>query len=184
MNRRTYLRGLTATGALAALAGCTEQALEDAKEPAPALDARYHEEELPLPVEQQFDVVAAAVERAEDVTLEDTRAFEDYLGDAALAVESLEETEVHGETVLELEYVPGQNVQRGNAHSLGLVAGGYAALVRGGYEGDELVASLLEADGRPFGEFEAATDWAEAYNEGTKTAAVYGGTVLHTLEST
>lgn len=184
MDRRTYLRRLTAAGALVALAGCTEQALEDAKQPAPALDARYHEEELPLPVERQFDVVAAAVERAGDVTFDDTGAFGDYLRDAELAVETLEESEVHGTTVLELEYVPDAPARRGNAHSLGLVAGGYAALVRGGYDREELVASLLEPDGRSFGEYEVVTDWAAAYNEGAKTAAVYGGKVLHTLEST
>ena len=183
MDRRTYLERLTALGTVTALAGCTEQTLEDAKEPSSVFDERYDEEEVDLPVEREFDVVAEGIERAEGATFENPEGFEEYLLESGIAVESIEEKEEDGETLLELEYVREETIEEGNARSLGVVAGGYAALVRGEYDGDELKASLLDPDGQKFGEFEIKTEWAEAYDEGEKTAATYGGKVLHTLES-
>lgn len=183
MHRRTYLERLLAAGTVITLSGCTEQILEDAKAPSPAFDALYDEEELDLPVEQTYETVAENIERGEDVTFEAPEELREYLLDADLLVESLAEGEDHGETVLELEYAPEQTARKGNAHGLGIVAGGYAALVRGDYDGDALEASVLDSDGRKFGEFEVVTEWAEAYNDDGKTAAVYGGDILHTLES-
>lgn len=183
MDRRDYLRHSIALGAIGALTGCTEQTLKDAKNPSPPVDRLYDEEDLDLPVERQFDTVAAAIERAEGETFEDPEEFEEYLLDAGFAVEHLEETEESGETILELEFVLEETIKEGNAHGLGVVAGGYAALVRGGYDGDELKASVFDSDSRKFGEFEVMTEWAEAYNEGEKTTADYGSEVLHTLET-
>lgn len=183
MNRRTYLARYVAPGLAIALAGCTEQSLEAAKEKPPWIDPYVDEEEIELPTTQKYGITAEAVERAEGETFEDPEEFEAYLEEAGLAVESLGEKEEHGETILELEYVVEEAIEEGNARSVGAVAGGYAALVRGGYDGDELEASILGPDGAKFGEFEILTERAEEYNDGEKSAATYGGEAVHTLES-
>lgn len=180
MNRRTYLGRWLATGAVVALAGCTKQTLEDATEPPPAFD-EYDEAELDLPVDRTFDDVAREIERAADATDPSLDGVEEHLLDAGLQVDTLET--VHGESVLELEYVHEGATREGVARGLGTVAGSYAALVRGDFDGDRLEASVLARGGRKFGSFEVATDWAEAYVEGRKTAASYGSEVLHTLKS-
>ena len=66
---------------------------------------------------------------------------------------------------------------------MGVVAGGYAVLVRGEYDGDELSANILDPESRKFGEFTVQTAWTEEYNAGEKTAAVYASEVLHALKS-
>lgn len=183
MDRRTYLGRCAALGVAVAVAGCTDQTLEDAKDQPPVFDDVYDESSGSLPVEDEFDVVAAGIERADGVTLDEPAALEEFLVDAGIAVEHLAEAELHGDTVLELEHVVGETISEGNGRSMGIVAGGYTALVRGGYDGDELSASLLDPDGRTFGEYEVLTDWAEEYDAGGITAAVYASEVLHTLES-
>lgn len=184
MDRRAYLGRCVSFGIVAALAGCTDQSLEEMKNQPPWVDPRFHEEELDLPVTQKYGVTAEAIERAEGETFEEPPEIEEFLGEEGLPVEKLEETEKHGETVLELEYVIEELIDEGSAHTLGVVAGGYAALVRGGYDGDVLEATLLESDGSIYGEFEVRTEWAEEYNESEKSTAVYGGEVVDTLEST
>lgn len=184
MDRRTYLAQCATFGSVAVLAGCTDSSLKEMKNPPPWADVRFDEAEIDLPISQKFDVVERGISRAEGETFEEPTAFKAYLRDEGLAIETLEEVEKHGKAVLELESVVSEVIEEGNAHTAGLVAGGYAALVRGGYDGNELRVSLLEPDGSPFGEFTVMTSWAEEYNEGTKSAAVYGSEVIHTLEST
>lgn len=183
MDRRTFLGRCAALGGAAALTGCTEQSLEEAKEPAPLFDALYDEEEVDLPVEQEFESVAREIRRADGETFDGPDAFAAFLEEEGLTVEHAEPTEVHGETVLELEYVPEAAIEEGNGRSVGLVAGAYAALVRGGFDGHELDATMLDADDRPFGSFAALTTWAEDYDAGAVTARTYASDVLHTLES-
>lgn len=183
MDRRAYLERCAALGVVTVVAGCTNKTLEDAKDQPPVFDDVYDESSGDLPVEDEFDVVVEGIERAADVTLEEPAGLEAFLIDEGLEVEHLEETDHHGETILELEYVLEETISEGNGHSLGAVAGGYAALVRGEYDGDELSASILDPESRKFGEFTVQTAWAEEYNAGEKTAAVYASEVLHTLKS-
>ena len=194
MNRRTFLyRGGSSAVALVALSGCTEETLEGAETNPPFVD--IDPEEIELPVEQQEDVVADAVLRADDATVEDPADFEAFLDEAGLRVEDVSETEklitekleveredvdlveetAHGEgTVLELEFVQPARLETGVLHSIGLVAGGYAALVESGFDGELLEATVLDSDGDSFGSFHVLTAWAEEYNEGRISARVYG----------
>lgn len=183
MDRRVYLERCAALGIATAVAGCTEQSLEDAKDQPPVFDEVYDESSGDLPVEDEFDVVVEGIERAADVAFEEPHGLEEYLLGEGVTVEHLEETEHHGDTVLELEYVLEETIVEGNGQSLGIVAGGYAALVRGGYDGDELSGSILDPESQKFGEFTVRTAWAEEYNAGEKTATVYASEVLHTLKS-
>lgn len=183
MNRRTFLKSGRAVGGLLALSGCTETALEEAKSPPPSLDDRFHEEDFDLPVKRKFGVVADGIERADGVTLGDLDEFEAYLTDEGVAVEKLAEKTVEGESILSLSYVSEATEGATLAETVGVVAGGYAALVRSDSEFEELKAELLEPDGRPFGEYEVFTTWAEEYHEGELSAAELGGEVMHTMKS-
>lgn len=182
MNRRRYLAGLIGLGSGSAFAGCTEQSLE-AAESKPPWAAGFDEAEIDLPVTETFDVVVEAIERADGETFEGTAAFESYLGEHGLTIEHLEEAEVEGETALELEYLDERAVENGDAHAVGLVGGGYAALVDGGYDGDELSATLLEPDGATYGEFEVLTRWAEEYADGESSVSVYANHIVSALKS-
>lgn len=165
-----------------ALAGCTEQSLE-AAESKPPWAAGFDEATIDLPVPEMYEVVVEGIRRADGETFEDASAFESYLDGNGLPVEHLEEVEIEGETVLELEYVDESAIADGNAHAVGLVSGGYAALVDGGYDGDELSATVLEQDGAAYGEFEVLTRWAEEYATGESPAPVYANHVVQTIES-
>lgn len=182
MNRRDLLtRGALALGA-ASIAGCTEQTLEAAESQPPPLAERFDEADLDLPVEQTFERAAAGVTVADGETFGDRDAFRAFLDEHDLAVESLHAVE-EGETeVLELSYVDDRLYERGVLYGLGLISGGYAALVAGGESADELRASLHD-DREKFGEFEVTGDAAERYNEGELTARAYANEVGDTLET-
>lgn len=182
MNRRDFLRAGGAVGGALALAGCTETALESAKTPPPALDDWFHQEELELPVDQLFEVVAEAVERADGTTLGDPDELEAYLTDEGVEVEDLKEEIEEGEPILSLSHLF-RTTGKSIAEIAGVVAGGYAALVRSDPEFEELKVEVHEPDGRLFGGYEVATTWAEEYDAGELSAAEYGGQVLHTLAS-
>lgn len=183
MDRRTALKSGAAVGAALALAGCTEAALEAAKSQPPELDDRFSEEELDLPVEQRVEILAEGVERAADASVDDPDAFEEFLTDEGIAVEDLETETEEGEPLLSLTYVPAESADATLIATVGVVAGGYAALVESDTEYEELRVDLHEPDGRSFGEFEAFATWAEEYHAGALSAAEYGGEVLHTLQS-
>lgn len=193
MDRRTVLKSGSAVVGLLALSGCTEAALEAAESPPPFLDDRYHEEEFDLPVNRKFDVLAAAVERADGEAFGDLDESEAYLTDEGVAVERLEEHVEEGELVGSLSHAPAttdrvgsEETTRGGdglVETVGVVAGGYAALVRGDHDVEELTVEVVEPDGRPFGEYEVFTTWAEEYDAGALSAAKYGGEVLHQLKS-
>lgn len=85
-----------------------------------------------------------------------------------------------GEPLLSLAFE--ESAERGVLSSVGVVAGGCAALVEAGHESEALKATLHDPSGATFGEFEVVRDWAERYDDGAVTAAEYGRTVLGTLE--
>lgn len=186
MNRRTLLkRSGISIATLVALSGCTEETLKEAETKPPFLD--IDEEELDLPVNQRADVVEDGVLQAEDSEINEIEDFEAFLKDHGIPLEELAETEkiieekleieredvevieekAHGEgLVLELEFIQPDRIETGILYSIGLVAGGYAALVDGGYDAELLEAEILDEDRRLFGTFEILTAWAEEYNNG------------------
>lgn len=194
MNRRTLLRrGGASVAALVAASGCTEETLEEAETQPPFLN--FDEDELDLPVEQRADVVEAGVLRAEDADIEELDSFEAYLEDQGVSIEKLDETKKkikekldveredveiveekpHGEgLVLELEYVQPERIESGILSTIGIIAGGYAALVKAGYDAEKLEATVLDTEQASFGSFDVLTSWAEEYNDGIISARVYG----------
>lgn len=175
MNRRTFaLRGGALVGSIVSLSGCTDSTLQEAKSQPPPVAERFDEGLLGGPVTTRYDVAAEGIERADGADAGTTKAFEEYLKAQDIAVESVEEKEEHGTPVLSVEYAPAGPSEEGLMRSLGVVAGGYAALVDAGLDAEKLKASLLDPDGRVYGEYEIPTDYAERYNAGEITAKEYG----------
>lgn len=189
MDRRTLLyRTALAVAVASPLAGCTDESLTAAESSPPPVEERFDEAELDLPVERQFDAAAAAIDRAGDAAFADPAAFESFLGERDLAVESLAVTVASGEEHLELQYADPAIGERGAVAGLGFVAGGYAALVAGEWTTDEgatppLAAATLDAEGREFGSFDVEPAWAREYRAGRTSAHSYASHVLHTLET-
>lgn len=212
MNRRDALRrgGLALGGALA-LAGCTEQALEDAEGKPPFVEeSPIAPEEADLPIDQTNDVIAEGIEAATDAGIEDVESFEGYLEDQGVLVEEVLETESIIETpleevdeeaeeevvdegnveeglveatIVELEYVIEERTEEGAARTIGIVAGAYAALLEAGHDSELLEATVLGPTDVPFGSYEIEGTWAEEYNAGELGAAEYGNEVLTTVQT-
>lgn len=182
MERRAFLaRGAVVLGVVAA-SGCTEQRLVEAEREPPPLEGASAEA-VDLPAERRLAVAAAGIERASDEEFADLEAFETYLADADVDVEELTEEESAGERILALESAFEPSAEAGLMHHLGVVAGGYAALVAGGHGGERLETSLLDAGSRPYGEYEIRRQWATEYDEGTLTARQYAHEIAVTAES-
>ena len=204
MNRRTLLkRGGIGVAALGTLSGCTEETLEEA-ETNPTFMENVSEEEVDLPVDQRIEVVEDGILRAEDAEIEDTDGLEAYLEEQGLPVEDLSEEETvveelpeietedvdvitndeHGELpILSLEYRRPDAIETGALDDMGVVAGGYAALVEAGIDAELLEATVVDADGAPFGSFDVLTPWAEEYVDDVITAREYGHKVWMTAMS-
>lgn len=194
MNRRhlvTRCAGAIAT--LVAVSGCTEETLEETETKPPFIE--IDDEELDLPVDQQVEVVEDGVVRADNAEIETIGDFETFLEDEGVPIESLGavekpiaekleteredideiDNEPHGSgTVLEVEFVHPERTETGTLEYVGLIAGGYAALVDAGYDAELLEATVLNDADEPFGSFHVLTEWAEEYNEGTISARSYG----------
>lgn len=183
MRRRTYLRDAAGASLVVLAAGCTEGSLEDADQPAGVLEDVFDAAEIDLPVDHVIEEIARRIEAADGESVESVDALGEYLSGEDIDHERLEESEDAGETVLELEYAVEDPAAEGNVHGLGTVAGGYAALVRGGYDGDLLEAHVVDGDGETFGHFEVETAWAESYDAGDLSTRSYASEVLHTLET-
>lgn len=182
MDRRTFLSATASAGVLLATSGCLQEEIEAAEqEPAP-LANRSHEE-IDLPVEQRYEVAAAGIERAADAGIEPPDDLGRYLEEQDVRVETLEEAESEGDTILELEYVVEERIERGFLEQLGVVAGGYAELVAAGHESELLEASLIDAEGQKFGTYDVERTWAEEYDAGVLSAREYAAEVLSTAQS-
>lgn len=184
VNRRDLLtRGALALGA-AAVAGCTEQTLEAAESQPPPLEERFDEADLDLPVEQAFERAAAGVAEADGETFADRDALGSFLGEHDLTVESLHAVEAGETEVLELAYADDRQYERGVLYGLGLISGGYAALVAGGDPPLELAAELHDENGETFASFDVTAHESEQYRAGELTARAYANEVGDTLETT
>lgn len=181
MERRQFLsRGGVLLG-VAGLSGCTEETLaEGEREPVP-LDG-VKQEEVDLPVEQRLEVAEAGIERATGEQFADLDEFEAHLTEEGVDIEKLSEGGEAGKPIVSLESVFEQTAEEGFMHHLGIVAGGYAALVAGGHENEKLKASLL-TESREFGKYEIRRRWAEEYNGGELTAREYADEIAVTAES-
>lgn len=213
MNRRDALkRGGLAIGGTIALAGCTEEALVDAESEPPFVEELPIESsELDLPIERVHDVLEAGIETAEDADIGDVEALETFLEDHGLSVEEateeegivelpreeIDEEEAEEEvvdegdvenrlieaTIVVLEYALEERAERGAVRSIGIVAGGYAALVESDHDSALLEAEVLDSTDVAFGSYEVESRRAEEYNADEIGAATYGDTVLTTVES-
>lgn len=183
MDRRTFLSATASSALLVAASGCLREEIHAAEEePAPLSDL-FSPEEIDLPVEQRYEVAAAAIERAADAGIEDLDGLEAYLEEQDLTVETLEEAESEGDPIVELEYVVERRADRGFVERMGVVAGGYAELVAAGHESELLEASLLDAESKKFGTYDVERTWAEEYDAGELPAREYASEVLTTAES-
>lgn len=183
MKRRKLLARGALTVSIIAFSGCTERVLVEAESQPPLFDDVYDEEEADLPVSQKFGIAEKATLQAEGEALDDIEELQAYLDEQGLLVEAFQKTVEEGERILELEYIDEEFVDRGSMHSLGIISGGYAALIAGDYPADKLEASIHDSEGDKFGTFEIATELAEQYLEGKITAATYAGTVGETVKS-
>jgi hypothetical protein len=85
--------------------------------------------------------------------------------------------------IVELEYVIEEQVEEGAVHTIGIVAGAYAALIEAGHDSELLEATVLNPADAPFGLYEIETTWAEEYNAGEISAAEYADEILVTVET-
>lgn len=194
MNRRTLLEqtGIS-VATVVALSGCTEQTLEETETKPPFVDV--DDAELDLPITQQTDVVEDGILQAADAEITGVDDFENFLEAQEITVEVLAETEIiieekaaveredvetveaepHGDgLVLELEFVQPDSIDTGILDSIGLIAGGYAALVETGYSAELLEATVLDSESTAYGSFHVLTTWADEYNEEITSARSFG----------
>ena len=174
-SRRRLLQA-SATAAAVGLAGCIE---EVGTEFPPNKKWPVAELRPELPVEERKTVLK---ERILDLASEDIADPDELvatLGEYDLAIESVERVR----DVLTVEYVNTDRYDEGNLHDVGLLAGGYAALIDNGYDAAALGATIVGDAPDTFGSAEVETPWAEAYNAGELTAAEYGELVADTIES-
>lgn len=174
--RSLLLRGGAAIAGTLALAGCTEDVGEEfpANEHWPSADL------VPdLPVRERTEVLESGIEELSDADVADAEGFVAILEERDLRFESVERV-VEG---LHLEYVETDSERRGTLRVVALVAGAYAALVAGGFEGRGLELVFLEANGSTIGLAEVATERAVAFNEGALSASEYGELVAGTIET-
>jgi hypothetical protein len=170
--RRTLLKRIAGTGALAPLAGCA-----DRTEPEPGEPIALDEWVPDLPVAERVDVLTEGVESGIETELSDAATFEATLADAGIDVETL----TRREDELDVEYLGSPN--DGVFQTLGFVAGAYASLVTSDYEATRLRATIADPERGPFGEYHAETDWAHEFDGGELTAEEYGISVADTLET-
>lgn len=175
----TTRRRLLQSGAVAALtaaAGCIEEMGTEF----PKNEKWPVSEYLPsLPVDERRAVLRERISDLADAEITDPDGLVSTLEEYDLSVESV----AHEQDVLTLEYVNTDRHDEGNVHDIALLAGGYAALIRAGYDATALGATILDDAPASYGSATVETPWAVAYNEGEWTAAEYGELVVTTIES-
>lgn len=169
-------RGGAALAGAVGLAGCTE----DVGEELPPNEHWPTAELVPeLPVKQRKDALKTGIEELSAAGIDGVDGFVAALEERGIELESVEEVAEQ----LSLEYVETAPARNGTFEVVGLVAGGYAALVAAGFEARGLELVFFEADGSALGIAEARTEWAVAFNEGDLSAGEFGELVAGTIES-
>lgn len=173
--RRRLLRW-GSVGVAASLAGCTA----DVGDELPPNEKWPVAELTPeLPVRERTGVLEDRIRELAGADLADPDAFAAAVEEYDLEVESVE-TE---RDVLTLEYHHPGRQAAGVLRDVGLLAGGYAALVEGGFDGVALDVTILETAPDSFGVAEIETRYAERFNAGKLSAAEYGELVASTVET-
>ncbi|QLG47615.1 twin-arginine translocation signal domain-containing protein [Natrinema halophilum] len=173
--RRRFLQTVTVATAVAS-AGCIEEIGTEF----PKNEQWPISEYVPdLPVAQRTAVLEERIAVLSTDRIADPDALASKLSEYELAVESIERKR----DVLTIEYVNTDRREEGTVHDLALLAGGYAALVEGGYEAAALEATILDDAPASYGSATVETPWAAAYNAGELTAAEYGELVVTTIKS-
>lgn len=183
MKRRRFLASGAIVAGSAALSGCVDHVLEQAEQQPPIFEELYDDTEQSLPVERRYDRAIEGVQEAEEATIEDHESFASSLQDHELSVDSLEEVSEGSETLLELEFTDESDTDRGVLYALGVVSGGYAALVANDASTDKLDATIHENGAGTFGTFEVESTWAEELHAGELSPDKFAGEVMHTLSS-
>lgn len=181
MDRRELLLQGCAVAGVVAASGCTVERLREAEREPPPFE-RLEKEAVDLPVPQRLAIAEEGIERAAGVELHSLEEFAEYLDEQDLRVEALDEAVEEGDPIVSLEYVAEERPDRGLMHHLGIVAGGYAALVAANGR-EKLEVTLLGTRSKPFGEYEVRRKWAEAYGAGDLTAREYAAKINVTVES-
>ena len=176
---RPSRRRLLQAGAVAAtvgLAGCIEEMGTEFPK-----NREWPVSELvpDLPVRERIEIIEERIHQFEGADIADPDELVSALDEYDLAVESVERER----DVLTLEYVNTDRDDEGDLHDVGLLAGGYAALIDGGYDAAALGATILDDAPASYGSATVETPWAEEYNHGELTAAEYGEHVAGTIES-
>lgn len=175
--RRPLLRrGALALAGAVALAGCTE----DVGEELPGNEHRPVADLVPdLPVRERSDVLEDGIEALADADVAGVGDFLMVLEERGVEFEAVEEVV----ELLHLEYRASALERRGTLDVVAAVAGAFAALVAGGFEGRGLELVFAEADGSTVGVLEVATEWASDYNAGELSTGEYGELVEGSIES-
>ncbi|QSW98761.1 hypothetical protein [Haloterrigena alkaliphila] len=176
---RTTRRRLLQAGAVAAtvgLAGCIEEMGAEFPK-----NTKWPVSELvpALPVRERIEILEERIHELTDADIADLEELVSRLEEYELAVESAERER----DVLTIAYVNTDRDDEGDLHDVGLLAGGYAALIDGGYEAAALSATILDDAPASYGSAAVETPWAVEYNHGELTAAEYGEHVAGTIES-
>lgn len=174
--RRVLRRGGAALVGTIALAGCTE----DVGEELPANKHWPSADLVPdLPVRERTELLETGIEASSDADIAGVEAFVTVLEEREIEFRSVAEED----DLLKVEYRESDIERRGILEVIAVVAGAYAALVSGEFDGRALEMVVSEADGSTIGVAEIETRWATAYNSGALSAAEYGELVAGTIES-
>ncbi|WP_339103756.1 hypothetical protein [Haloterrigena salinisoli] len=173
---RRRLLGASAVAATVGLAGCIEEMGSEFPQ-----NTEWPVSELvpDLPVRERIEIVEERIHELAGKDIAGPDELVAVLEEYDLAVESIE----RDRDVLALEYVNTDRTDEGDLHDVGLLAGGYAALIGGGYEAAALGATILDDAPASYGSATVETQWAVEYNQGGLTAAEYGEYVAGTIES-
>ncbi|WP_254767725.1 hypothetical protein [Salinilacihabitans rarus] len=176
--RRAFLAA--AAAATAALAGCSEEqdvTHEEVPEPVEERQPLHHR--LPdLPVPQYLETVEAGVEEGIAADVDDEESLREALEERDVAVEVLERD---GRFLL-VEHVA-DAPEAGVLEDVGVVAGAFLPYAVGSEDPGRLEATLLQADGSPFGSYDALVTWALSHDGSELPLGAYAELVAATLET-
>ncbi|WP_049915878.1 hypothetical protein [Natrialba taiwanensis] len=173
--RRRLLRWGSLVG-LTSLSGCTADIGEEfpPNEKWPTADLAPS-----LPVSERSTVLENGIEAMAPESIADEAEFETAIDEYGIDVETVE----RDRDVLTIEYAATERYETSTLHTLGPIAGAFAALVDAGYDATALAVTILDPAPDSFGEASIERPWAEAYLDGDLSAAEYGELVATTVAS-